>query len=73
MDPIDILYAYKSTSEFSTILCKSFKTYPYPNESRGLSPFSNIPDPVGDEENHEEDDATSENHWKKETEKKSRF
>ena len=66
--------ASKSVPEFNTISRKSNKTYPYLDESRGLSPLSNIPDPVGDKQHYEEDNATSEDiQLKKETKEESRL
>ena len=57
-DPTDILDASELTHDFNTI---PRKTYPYFDESHGSSPLSNIPDPVGDKKNDEENDAIFEN------------
>ena len=74
VDPTDILDASKSILVFNIIPYKNNMTYPYPDESRGSSPLSDIPDLVGDKEHYEEENATFEDiQLRKKTEKESRL
>ena len=62
----NILDTSKAIPDFNIILCKSFETYPYSNESRSLSSFLDIPYPVEDKEHHEDYNATPEDQLKRE-------
>ena len=61
VDPTDIRDASEPTPEWQSIPSKISKTYPYSDELCDSSPLSDIPDPMGDKEYDEEDNATSEN------------
>ena len=59
-DPTDSFAISKPISQLDTTQ-KIYETYPYFDEFRTSSPFSDIPDLMGDKKHHDKDDVTPEN------------